>query len=109
MALEPLWALAAFQFADLFRIGRSDQLAGRPLPKCRTTPTQKNKYTLNIHALSAIGTHDHSVRAYEGSSCLRPLGYLDRLASKRAKAVHALDRSATVTGKRPSERRQFMP
>jgi hypothetical protein len=33
----------------------------------------------NIHALSGIQTHDHSVRASEDSSCLRPLAYRDRL------------------------------
>jgi hypothetical protein len=35
-------------------------------------------HTPNIHAVSGIRTHDHSVRASEGSSCLRPLGYSDR-------------------------------
>jgi hypothetical protein len=54
-------------------------------------------HTPNIHALSGIRTHDHGLRASEDSSCLRPLGYCDRLASERAKTVHALDRSATVT------------
>jgi hypothetical protein len=39
-----------------------------------------------------------SVRASEDSSCLRPLDYRDRLASERAKTVHALDRSTIVTG-----------
>jgi hypothetical protein len=39
-----------------------------------------------------------NVRASEDSSRLRPRGYRDRLASERAKAIHALDRSATVTG-----------
>jgi hypothetical protein len=34
--------------------------------------------TQNIHALSGIRTHDHSVRASEDSSCLRPLGCRDR-------------------------------
>jgi hypothetical protein len=38
------------------------------------------------------------VRASEDCSCLRPRGYRDRLGSERAKTVHALDRSATVTG-----------
>jgi hypothetical protein len=33
--------------------------------------------TPNIHALSGIRTHDPSVRAIEGSSCLRALGYSD--------------------------------
>jgi hypothetical protein len=39
MALQPLWALAAFQFPHLFTIGRtswtSDQLVARLLPKHR--------------------------------------------------------------------------
>jgi hypothetical protein len=34
-------------------------------------------HTPNIHALSGIGTHDHSVQASEDSSCLRPRGYCD--------------------------------
>jgi hypothetical protein len=46
-----------------------------------------------------ISSHGPGVRASEDSSCLRPLGYRDRLGSERAKTVHALDRSATVTGK----------
>jgi hypothetical protein len=41
MALQPLWALVAFQFLDLFTDGRtpwtSDQLVARPLPKHRIT------------------------------------------------------------------------
>jgi hypothetical protein len=80
MALQPLWALAVFQSPVLFTIGRtpwtSDQLVARPLPKHRTSRTQiKHIYTPNIHTLSVIRTHDHSVRASEDSSCLRPLGY----------------------------------
>jgi hypothetical protein len=55
-------------------------------------------HTLNIHARGEIRTQNHGVRASEDSSCPRPLGYRDRLASERAKTVHALDRSATVTG-----------
>jgi hypothetical protein len=54
--------------------------------------------TLNIHAVSVIRTHGPGVRESENRSCFRPLGYRDRLASERAKTVHALDRSATVTG-----------
>jgi hypothetical protein len=46
----------------------------RPLPKHRTQ-TQNNR----IHALSGIRTHDHSVRASEDSSYLRPRGHCDRL------------------------------
>jgi hypothetical protein len=72
-----LWALASFQFPDLFTIGRtpwtSDQLVARPLPKHRTAQTQiKHIYTPNIEPTIT--------------------------ASGRAKTVHALARSATVTG-----------
>jgi hypothetical protein len=55
-------------------------------------------HTSHIHALSGIRTHDPSVRASEDSSCLRQRGYRDRLASERAKTVHALDCAAAVTG-----------
>jgi hypothetical protein len=95
------WPL--FQSPDLFTIGRtswtSDQLVARPLPKYRTAQTQnKHIYTANIHALSGIRNHHHSVRASEDSSCLRLLVYLDRQASERTKTVHASDGSATVIG-----------
>jgi hypothetical protein len=81
-----LWDLASFQFSDLFTIGRtpwtSDQIVTRPLPEHRTAKTQnKHIYTPNIHALCGIRTHDNSVRASEVSSCLRPLGYRERLGS----------------------------
>jgi hypothetical protein len=57
-----------------------DQPVARPLPKHRTTPTQnKCIHTPNIHDLSGIRTHDHSLRASEDSSFLRPRGYCDRL------------------------------
>jgi hypothetical protein len=63
------------------------------------TNTEKHTtQTLNIHALSGIQTHGPGVRASEDNSCRRPLGYRDRLASERAKTVHALYRAATVTG-----------
>jgi hypothetical protein len=48
-----------------------------------------------MHALNEIRNHDPSFWAGEDSSCLRPRGYCDRLASERAKTVHALDRAAT--------------
>jgi hypothetical protein len=103
MALQPLWALAAFHSLDLFTIGRtpwtSDQLVARPVPKHRTAQTQnKHIYTPIIHAMSGIRTHDHSVRASEDSPCLRPRGHCDRLASERAKTVHGLVPTAAVTG-----------
>jgi hypothetical protein len=40
-----------------------------------------NACTPNIHALSGIRTHDHSIRASEDSSCLRQRGYRDRHAT----------------------------
>jgi hypothetical protein len=77
----------------------SDQLVARPVPKQRAAQTQnKHTYTPNIQVLRGIRTHDHNVRASEDRSWLRPPGYRDRLASERAKTVHAFERSATVTG-----------
>jgi hypothetical protein len=72
MALQPLWALTAFQSPDLLKNGRtpwaSDQLVARPLPKHRAAQTQnKHIYTPDIHTPSGIRTHDHSVRASEKS------------------------------------------
>jgi hypothetical protein len=70
MALEPLWALDAFQSPDLFTIRRtpwtSDQLIARPLSKHRTAQTQ-NKATIPT---SERGKTIHAL--------LRPLGYGDR-------------------------------
>jgi hypothetical protein len=40
----------------------------------------KKKHTPNIHALSEIRTLDPGFRASEDSTCLRPLGYRDRLS-----------------------------
>jgi hypothetical protein len=42
-----------------------------------TGRTQNNEHTV-IHALSAIRTHDPSVRASEDSSCLTPRGHCGR-------------------------------
>jgi hypothetical protein len=57
-----------------------DQLVARPLPKHRTTRTQnKRVHTPNFHVLCGIRTHDPGFRASEDSSCLRALGYRDRL------------------------------
>jgi hypothetical protein len=64
MALQPLWALAAFQFPDLFTIGRtpwtSDQLVARPLPKPRTVgfePTiTVSERVKTVHALDRVAT-----------------------------------------------------
>jgi hypothetical protein len=73
-----------FHFSlDLYTIGRipwaSDRPVAKPLHKYRAEQTEnKRTYTPNIHALSGIQTHKHSVRASEDSSCLKPLGYRDR-------------------------------
>jgi hypothetical protein len=90
-------------FFESYTVGRtpwtSDRPVARPLPKYMTTQTQnKRTHTANIHARNGIRIHDHGLRASEDSSCLTPLGYRDRLASERAKTVHALHRAATVTG-----------
>jgi hypothetical protein len=85
LALQPLWALAAFLFPDLFTIGRTpwtcDQPVAKPLPKHRTAQTQNKHiyYTLNINAQGGIQTRNHGLRAIE--------------------TVHAWDRSATATGR----------
>jgi hypothetical protein len=67
----------------LFTDGRTpwtgDRPVARPLPKHKTTKTQNKRiHTPNIHTLSGIRTHEPSVRASEGSTCLRPRGYCDR-------------------------------
>jgi hypothetical protein len=75
MALQPLWALATFQFPDLFTIGRTPCTSDQ-LPKYRTA------------SLSGIRTNGDSVRASEDSSCLRPLGYRDRLLLDYSGSIH---------------------
>jgi hypothetical protein len=87
------WTL--FQSPDLFTIGRtpwtSDKLVARSLPQHRRTQTQnKHIYTLNIHALSGIRIHHHSVRASEDSSCLRLLGNRDRQISEDLLHINTL-------------------
>jgi hypothetical protein len=57
----------------------SDQLVARPLPKHRTAQTQKKHIHHTSMPVSGLRTHDPSVRASKDSSCLRPLGYCDRL------------------------------
>jgi hypothetical protein len=58
----------------------SNQAVARPLPKHRTTETQNKRiHTLNVHVVSGTRTHDPSVRTSDDSSCLRLLGYRDRL------------------------------
>jgi hypothetical protein len=94
------WALAAFQFLDLTQAAGLLERGISPSQGLYLNTGQHkhriNTYTPNIHILSGIRTHEHSVRASEDSSCLRPLGHCDRLASEQARTVRALDRSATV-------------
>jgi hypothetical protein len=73
-----------FFYFDHFTDGRtpwtSDRLVTRPLLTHRTTRRQhKHVHTPNTHALCAIRTRNPGFRASEGSTCLRPLGYRDRL------------------------------
>jgi hypothetical protein len=72
----------------IFTDGRTpwtgDQLVARPLPTLRTTRTQnKSIHTPNIHVLCGIRNHDPGFRASEDSTCLRPIGYRDRLAAAK--------------------------
>jgi hypothetical protein len=78
-----LWCRGFHFSLDLYINGRtpwaSDRPVTMPLRKHRTKQTQnKSTHTPNIHAVGGIRTHDHSVRASEDSSCLRPLGNRDR-------------------------------
>jgi hypothetical protein len=81
MALQPLWTLAAFQFLDLYTVGRApctgDQPVTRPLPTHRTTQTQKKRiYT----SMPRVG-FEPMIPVFE-----------------RAKTVRALDRVTIVIG-----------
>jgi hypothetical protein len=71
-------------------------------PQGRYLHTEQEKRRINahtyIHASSEIRTYGPSFRASEDNSCLRQRGYRDRLASERAKTIHALERAATVIG-----------
>jgi hypothetical protein len=76
MSIPPIpysYGVEVFNFSlDLYTIGRtlriSDRPIARPLSKYRTTQRTINTHAPNIHALSGIRTHDHSVRASEDSS-----------------------------------------
>jgi hypothetical protein len=82
---SPFRALSLTQFrnhsfTDCTTPWTSDQCDKMPLPKHRTTQTQKKRmHTPNIHALSGIRTHDPRFWASEDSSCLRPRVYCDQL------------------------------
>jgi hypothetical protein len=64
-------------FTDGGTLWTSDQLVARPLPKQMTTQHRTHTYQI---FMPCVG-FEHTIPA-----------------SERAKAVHALDRSATVTG-----------
>jgi hypothetical protein len=83
--LLPFWSIGQiYQFLDKFTNGRTpwtgDQLVARPLPKHKTTQTEKKAYTHQT-SLSGIRTHDPGLWASEDRTCLRQLGYRDRLDS----------------------------
>jgi hypothetical protein len=95
--------LPLLQFRRLFyTVGRTlwtgDQPVAIPLPTRSTTQRQNINAHTDFNVLSGIRTHNPRVRASEDSSCLRPRGNCDRLASGWAKTVHALDRASTVIG-----------
>jgi hypothetical protein len=97
------------QLHDHFTDGRTpwtgDHLVARPLPTHRTTQTQNKRiHTPNIHALCGIRTHDPGFRASEDSSCLRPLGYRDRLIKITGYKLNTLRRCITI--QRSSEHRR---
>jgi hypothetical protein len=77
MALQPLWTLAAFQFLNLYTVGRTpwtgDQPVARLLPTHRTIQIQ-NKRTPRVG-------FEPMIQMFE-----------------RAKTVHILDRAGTVIG-----------
>jgi hypothetical protein len=61
-------------YESVWTVGRTprtgDRLDARPLPTHRTIEHRKTR--THIHASSGIRIHDPSVRAVEGSACLRP-------------------------------------
>jgi hypothetical protein len=86
-----LEALHSFQFPGLFTIGRTPSSSAVEWPARHKASTASTASTVrylntisrqhnarNIHALSCIRIHEHSVQVSEDSSCLRPLGYRGR-------------------------------
>jgi hypothetical protein len=71
----------SLRFSRSYTVGRTpwagDQLVARPLPAHKYKKTHIHTRTPNIHALSGIRTHDHSVRpgghydGHEESNLLR--------------------------------------
>jgi hypothetical protein len=94
------WPLIQFRIHFSETVG----LLGRVISPSQGRHLHRDQYKhrknthIGIYVLSRVPTQVPSVRASEDSSYPRPRGYCDRLASERAKTVHALDRAATVTG-----------
>jgi hypothetical protein len=85
LTLQPPWVLASTFFSFMI-ILQTVGLLGRVISSSQDlylnrgqTKQNKHIHTPNIHTLSGIRTHDPSVRESEDSSCLRTLGYCDRL------------------------------
>jgi hypothetical protein len=71
------------QFHNLFYTDSRTSWTGISPPQGSYLHTEQYKHRINahntdIHALSAILTHDPIIRASEDSSCLRPRGHCDR-------------------------------
>jgi hypothetical protein len=80
MELRADFSVTFIIFTDVRTPWTGDQLVARPLPKHRATQTQnKHIHIPNIHGLCGFRTHDPGFRVSEDSTCLRPLGYRDRL------------------------------
>jgi hypothetical protein len=81
MGLQPLWTLVAFQFLNLYTVGRTpwkgDQPFARPLPTHRATHTQNKRTQTSMPRV--------------GFEPMIPM-------LEQAKTVHALHRAATVIG-----------
>jgi hypothetical protein len=68
----------SLQFINPKTVGRPPWTGDQPFAKLLPAQGNTNRINADIHALSGIRTHDHSVRANEGSSCFRPRGHCDR-------------------------------
>jgi hypothetical protein len=88
---------------QLLDLGQSVELLGRVISSSQglylyTNTAKRIHKTLNIHAQSGIRTYGPGVRANEESSCLRPLGYHDRVI--RTLLNYILNILAVVTRQR---------
>jgi hypothetical protein len=77
---SPLLGLGCFfSFLIIYTVGRTPWMGDQPVAK--PLPTHRKNARTDIHALSGIRTHNPSVQASEGSSCLRQRGHCDRRPS----------------------------